>query len=112
MSDEFYFPQLGRPGFVLVAAMLGALTSALLSDSPSWRTRTIIAITGLSFSIFIGPAVVEWCGITSLQMAGAICYGCGVVGNLIVISFLSWVRQHNIVDMLIDRVTKSAGKEK
>lgn len=105
MSDDLYFPQLGRSGFVLAAAILGALTSALLSDSPSWRTRIIIAVTGLSFSVFVGPALVEWLDITSLQMAGAVCYGCGVVGNLIVISFLTWVRQHNIIDMVMDRVT-------
>lgn len=93
---------LGDDLFVFLAAVFGGLTSALLSETLSWPQKATILLTGAGFAVFVGPFFCEYVGLTSAYSIGAILYIGGVLGNYILIRLLTWAKNTDFIQVVID----------
>ena len=88
--------------FVILAAVFGALTSALLAKTLSWSQKATILLSGAGFAVFVGPAFCEYMGIVSPYTIGAILYFGGVLGNLLLIKIMAWATQTDLIQTILD----------
>ena len=88
--------------FIILAAVFGALTSALLSEALNWGQKSTILLTGAGFAIFVGPAACEYLNIVSPYAIGAVLYAGGVLGNYVLIRSLSWAKNADFVQVIVD----------
>lgn len=79
--------------FIILAAVFGALSSALLAESLSWMQKATVLLTGAGFAVFVGPATCEYFGVTSPYAIGACLYFGGVVGNIALLKLLAWFKR-------------------
>mgnify|MGYP001610843930 CR=1 FL=1 len=93
---------LGDELFVILAAVFGALTSALLAKTLTWSQKAVILLSGAGFAIFVGPAICEYLGIRSPYAIGATLYFGGILGNLLLIRILAWATQTDLIQMILD----------
>jgi hypothetical protein len=96
----------------IVAGICGSFIPILaLADKTkiSLRNALFMAITGSSFSIFIGPFVSQKLGLESLQGIIAISWVLGAVGVYVVRAVLNWLdkRGVDIVEGVMNRVIGS-----
>lgn len=92
----------GNELFIILAAVFGALTSALLAETLSWVQKATILFSGAGFAVFVGPAACEYFAITSPYTIGACIYFGGVVGNLILIRILAWIQHVDWIQIILD----------
>lgn len=88
--------------FVILAAVFGALTSALMAKTLTWSQKAVILLSGAGFAVFVGPAFCEYLGITSPYAIGATLYFGGILGNLLLIKILAWATQTDLIQMILD----------
>ena len=96
--------------FIIFAAVFGAMTSALLSDKLSWQQKATVLLSGAGFAIFVGPAICEYCGVTSPYVIGAVLYFGGVLGNLLIIRVLAWAKSADLVHIIFDHYRGKKGE--
>ena len=92
----------GNELFIVVAAVFGALTAALLSGNIPWQQKAVILMSGAGFAIFAVPALCEYYAITSPYAIGAVLYFGGILGNLFLIKILTWMQKVDVVGMVLD----------
>ena len=93
---------LGDELFVILAAVFGALTSALLTKTLSWPQKAVILLSGTGFAVFVGPAFCEYLGMRSPYAIGAVLYFGGILGNLLLNKILAWATQTDLIEIILD----------
>ena len=93
---------IGDELFVILAAVFGALTSALLAKTLTWSQKSVILLSGAGFAVFVGPALCEYMGKQSAYAIGAVLYFGGILGNLMLIKILAWATSTDLIQMILD----------
>lgn len=88
--------------FVILAAVFGALTAALLAKTLTWSQKSVILLSGAGFAVFVGPALCQYLEIVSPYAVGAVLYFGGILGNLFLIKILAWATQTDLIQIILD----------
>lgn len=97
--------------FVILGAVYGALTAALLSSTLSFKAKSTIFFTGAGFAVFVGPAICEYYGIVSPYAVGAMLYIGGAVGNFLLIRVLEKMQKGDIIQTIIEMYRGGRGRD-
>lgn len=84
----------GWPTSPFLAAAGGAVFGALRSLPGATVTeKAVNAVLAFMFAIFVGPAFVEWLGVTSERIAAGIIFAWGAVGLVTYTAIVEGIRQ-------------------
>lgn len=97
----------------ILAALCGSVIPILaLSEKKktSIRNASFMALTGGSFSIFVGPWLALYLNFQSIEAIVALSWGLGVVGVYAIRAILNWLerRGEQTIDNVVRKVTGTA----
>ncbi len=98
----------------IVASVCGSIIPILaLADRTKITALNgfFMALTGSSFSIFVGPWLSEKLGYTSLEGVVALSWVMGATGVFVVRAFLKWLEERGLdaISSVVDRVVGNTG---
>ena len=94
----------------IIAGICGSVIPLMaLSDKTKIEPKrgVFIGLCGASFAIFIGPEVVNYLNVTSLEGISALSWFMGATGIYVIRAVLSWIDEKgpNILDALFSKLT-------
>lgn len=95
--------------WAIIAGVCGSIVPILaLSDTQKITRRNsfFMALTGSSFSIFVGPAIAEKLSLNSLEYIGALSWIMGATGVYVVRTLLKWLEKRGVkvLDRAVNKV--------
>jgi hypothetical protein len=65
-----------------------------------------MALTGSSFSVFVGPYLAQKLGLTTIEGMVALCWVMGATGVFLIRAVLKWLDQRGVtaIDKVIDKI--------
>ena len=108
--DEGTLTAIGAALAKLAPGILGSLISLrALPVGATWGDRFTAFVGGVGASMYVGPALTEWAGISSARIEAGIGFAVGLFGMVVVGELVSTFRELGLAQILRDWLRKILG---
>ncbi len=108
--DESTLTAIGAALAKLAPGILGSLISLrALPMGSTWSDRFAAFVGGVGVSMYVGPALTEWAGISSAHIEAGIGFAIGLFGMVVVGELVSTFRELGLAQILRDWLRKLLG---
>ncbi len=108
--DDGTLAALGVAAAKLAPGILGSLISLrALPMGSTWSDRFAAFVGGVGTSMYVGPALTEWAGISSAHIEAGIGFAIGLFGMVVVGELVSTFRELGLAQILRDWLRKILG---
>ena len=108
--DDSTLAALGAAAAKLAPGILGSLISLrALPVGATWGDRFAAFVGGVGTSMYVGPALTEWAGISSAHIEAGIGFAIGLFGMVVVGELVSTFRELGLAQILRDWLRKILG---
>lgn len=108
--DDGTLAALGAAAAKLAPGILGSLISLrALPMGSTWSDRFAAFVGGVGASMYVGPALTEWAGISSARIEAGVGFAIGLFGMVVVGELVTTFRELGLAQILRDWIRKVLG---
>ncbi len=108
--DDNMLSAIGAAAAKLAPGVVGSIISLrALPVGATWGDRLASFVGGVGTSMYVGPALTEWAGISSAHIEAGIGFAIGLFGMVVVGELVSTFRELGLAQILRDWLRKILG---